>query len=859
MRRRRNTESELDSVVEILVDQKKTAELSAKANEKPKKTRKELRRQKRADKALRKKAKRLVIPKTVQESIPYTRVYPDSGIIEVRNGFFVRCYALQDVNYAIARQEEQLDMLEKFGEFVNSFDASSRFQFLVNKQLRNIAEFEALTMLKLDGHEYDKFREEHNERLRNEIRKGENDKVKQKVAAVMIPAANYPTALSTFTRLDTEIEKNMKYIGGARATPLSAAEYLELIHDMYNPDQIGMFGNVMEMDPETGKPVFAKEKFSFDFMRRMGLTTKDVVGPESLTFQSDYGKVGHTYFRVLFLKTIPNIVKDYYLDMLTEVNCRMAISLQYQPIDTAVALKMVKNDGRGVHANIIDRQKAATQAGYSPDLIPPELKDAAAENDMIHEELTSKNQKMFYQTVTIIHYAESKEQLDADTKAIQAVGQKELLNFRPLTYQQPNGLASCLPLSFNQLALKRTLLTDGVVMFNPFSNLELMDPVNGIFYGVNAVSRNLILFNRRHSKNGNGMVLGGPGSGKSMISKQEMFAVLISSQDHVMVIDPDGEYLRLAEMMGGEVIHIAPGSGAHLNPFDIDLENCEGNPIVEKSDFICTIFEAITAGQAILTAGQRSIIDRCVKTIYLPYLTSKDPETGAYDPNALPTLKTFYEELRRQDGYEAMQLADALEFYAVGSQDMFAHHTNVEYHNRFVVFDIKDIGSSMKSLGELVVLSTIWNQVVAGRKNGEHVWIYIDEVYLLFKNELSAEFLRNLYKRARKYGAIPTAMTQNVSDILNNPIASTMIMNCEFVVMLSQSSPDLDSIKAVFPYISPTQIESIKNAPPGHGLIYDGQNLVPFINELPHNTLQYRAMTTKLSEVKAMEEENGKE
>ena len=489
-------------------------------------------------------------------------------------------------------------------------------------------------------------------------------------------------------------------------------------------------------------------------------------------------------------------------------------------------------------------------------MINPTLKDAAEEADALFKDLTSKNQKLFYQTLVIVHFADTKEQLDSDTKSIQAIGRKMLIDIKKLSWQQENGLNTALPLCNNKLHIKRSLTTESAAVFMPFENQELNDRDGGMYYGNNAVSRNLIMLNRRNSKNGNGFIFGTPGSGKSMSAKQEMLTVLLSSGDDVIVIDPEGEYYPMADMLGGEVIRIAPGTNVHINPFDLELDALgEDEPMSLKSDFIISLCESIVGDKYGLNSSQVSLIDRCVKKVYEPYLNSFDSETGKYDKGLLPTLRDFWLLLKKQSGYDAAQLADGLELYVTGSQNIFAYHTNVEYSKRFVIYDIKDIGNTMKGLGLLVVLDNIWNRIVSGREAGKNVWFFIDEIYLLFKNESSAEFLKNLYKRARKYGGIPTGITQNVTDLLDNPIARTMISNCEFIMMLNQAPLDRAHLGELL-NISPTQLGYVTNSPPGHGLIYDGTHIVPFVNTLSKETREYEAMTTRLSEVKERERKN---
>lgn len=842
-------DAHLGDVVDTLSEHRTSVSPEAK-KAKPIESRKEKRIRKKSEKALKKKARKLIVPRTVQETVPYARVYPDTGIIETEDGTFTKTYLLEDINYQAAMDEEQQNLFLKYAEFMNGFDSSSRFQITIVQQNINLTEFEAETMVEMQEDGLDYLRKEQNNLVRSKIREGKNELIKKKYLTVSHPAPNYAAAVTAFARQDNLTVSGIKKIGGAAAQPMSTAKRLELLHDIYNPDSVGQFGNHMLRDHH-GKLVFDKENFRFDILRRMGLTTKDMVAPSSFHFGRDHGQVGSMYFRALFLRTVPQSLKDTFLKELTDVECKMVTSLTYQPIDGEKALKLATDNIRNINANLAKQQEKASGTGYSAELVSPELKDAAEEAAALRDDLTKKNQKLFYMTMVIVHFAETKEQLDSDTKAIQAVGRSHLVTINPLVLQQERGLNACLPLCCSKLQIKRSYITESAAVFMPFVNQELNDRDGGMYYGVNAVSHNLIRHNRRNSKNGNGVILGQPGGGKSMSAKDEMSEVLLGSPDNVVVIDPEGEYYPMAELMGGEVIRIAPGTGVHLNPFDIEMvTDGKEDPITQKSDFICSICETIIGDRFGLTAGQKSIIDRNVKRVYKDYLVSYDPETGSYDKAKLPTLLDFYMLLREEESFEAMQLADGLEFYATGTQNLFAYQTNVEYRKRFVVYDLSKMGSAMKNLAYLVILNNIWNRMISGFQEGKFTWVYIDEGWELFLVRSSAEFMRRFFKLARKHGGIPTFITQNVTDILENDIAKTIISNSEFVLMLSQAPLDRAALGEQL-HISPTQMDYITNAGPGRGLLYDGEHLVPFINELPKETKLYEVMTTKPSEVKA--------
>ena len=475
---------------------------------------------------------------------------------------------------------------------------------------------------------------------------------------------------------------------------------------------------------------------------------------------------------------------------------------------------------------------------------------AKDEADKTLSDMTSRNQKMFYVTFVLTHFADDIEMLKEQLTQILTVSQKHMVRLAKLNMQQEVGFNASLPLGVNKLETKRLLTTETASLFIPFSAQELSQN-GGIYYGLNAVSHNLILFDRTKSQNANGIILGTPGSGKSFSAKREIISVLLNTNDDVYIVDPEREYAPLAELFGGEVVRIAAGSKVYLNPMDMDLNYAnDDDPVTLKADFICSLCETILGGKYGLSQSQNSIIDRCVRQIYQPYLNwlNQHPEKGSCDLKHMPTLRLLYDVLLRQPEPEAKQIALALERYATGSLDTFAHTTNVDVKKRFVVYDIKDVGSGMKEMGLQICLNDIWNRTISNKqKYNKRTWFYIDEFYLLTQTDSSAKFLQEIFKRTRKWGGVPTGITQNVEDMLVSKEARSIIANCQFVMMLNQAPTDKQELAKMF-NISPAQLSYITNADTGQGLIYTGKSIVPFIDKYPTNTKTYAAMTTKLDD-----------
>lgn len=797
---------------------------------------------------LKEKGKRLSVPKTVQDTIPYTRVYPEHGIIETAPNVYTKAYLLRDTNYDSASDEDKAAMATKYQEFLNSFSENIKFQLLIDQKNIDMEEFEAQTMLKYQDDGLNDLREERNQMMRKKVLD------KRKYIIVSSELENLDDAVTLFARLDKSIPNYLKKLGQAAAYPMDIVERLELMHDMYNVGQEGCFGNntvrTKNRDGEV-EYVWGDPKFSLDIMHRMGLTTKDVIAPDYFEFKSNYGMCGEKYFRALYLRHVPELISDSIIKDITSTTIDMSTALHFTLIPTDQATKRVKSRLRNIDASLLDKQKKASQSGYSVDLISHELRDSHEQTAALLEELSRKSQNMFEMTLVIVHYADTKEQLDSDTKQLQSVVAAQKLRLAMLSEQQEIGLDAVMPLGINGIKASITLTTESASAFTPFVNMELIDHDGGMLYGFNKISGNPILLNRRNLKNGNGFIFGTPGSGKSMTAKQEMLTVMLSTMDTVLVVDPEAEYYSMAEMLGGEVVRIAAGSNVYINPMDIDMgANSEDDPLAIKSDFIASFCDCIAGERNCISPAQRSIIDRCVKKSYEPYLSSYDPVTKSYDPEKMPTLVDFYNIVKQQQGFDAAQLRDMLELYVVGSQNIFAHRTNVDYKGRFVVFDIRDTGATLKNAALLVVLDYVWNKIVDGRRKGQYTWFFIDEIYLLFKQASSAEFLKNLYKRARKYYGIPTGITQNVSDLLRDETARTMIANSECLIMLDQKSEDRLILQELL-HMSDTELSYITNSNPGEGILYNGTCCIPFNNQLNRNTMQYKAMTTKPGEAAA--------
>ncbi len=785
--------------------------------------------------------KKGALPKTVQQSIPYTHIFAN-GVIETKPGCFTMSYKLSDVNFKIAPDQEQMDIFKAYQAFLNSFPANIKFSILIQNHATDTRETLNVVRFQSQRDGLNRFRSEMNGIMAERIGESRNNLTTDKYLIVSIEDDDAPHAMQMLNSLTIEIDKALRRITKEIETiPMSITERLELLYRIYNQDDRNAFANWMDDD--------GNRVFDIDRVRKLGLTTKDIIGPSGMEFKPGYFRLGEFYGRSLYLSELPVWLKTEFLADLSNVACAMNISIYHQPVDTTRGTKMVRDQIVNINAQVAQHQKQAAKEGISFELLPDELERSRKQANSLMDDIVGRDQKLFFLTFVITIFAETREDLEQYTKLVSAVADSHVCKVKTLSYQQEAGLNASLPLCVNNLEIKRLYTTESAAIYIPYTSQELFQK-NGLYYGLNQTTNSMIVYSRMSGRNYNGLIFGESGTGKSFTAKCEMMSVLLrNTNSQVYVIDPEGEYAPLAEALDGEVIELSTASKKFVNPLDMDIDyGGDNDPVAMKSDFIISMIEIMHGSNAVLTPRMRSIIDRCVRNIYRGYLQHMDAIREAGNPMtcdkaAMPTLNNLYEELRRQEGEEAHMIANTIEIYAQGSLATFSHRTNVETSKKFVVYDVSKLGTGMKNLGLHICLNDIWNKMIENRKKDIWTWFYIDEFYLLLQSDSAARFLMQIWKRARKWNGVPTGIMQNTEDLLRSADSRQIINNTSFVTMLSL--PKLDRLNlGDLLQIPDSQLEYITNKRPGYGLIYNGKTVLPFKNEFPKGSPIYKALST---------------
>ena len=763
-------------------------------------------------------------PHTAQQTIPYLTMYPD-GICRVTETRYSKSLAFEDINYQLAQPDDKTAIFENWWDFLNYFDASVSFQLSFINQGAREDEAERQIDIPPQDDAFNSIRTEYADMLKNQLAKGNNGLVKAKYITFSVEADSLNAAKARLSRIETDVLNNFKALG-VSAHPQTGYERLQVMHGIFHPE---------------GEPF----RFSYDWLIPSGLSTKDFIAPSSFRFgEGRTFRMGRKIGAVSFLEILAPELNDRLLADILDLETGVIVNLHIKSIDQTEAIKTIKRKITDLDKMKIEEQKKAVRSGYDMDIIPSDLATYGSEAKNLLQDLQSRNERMFLLTFLVVNLADTKRKLENDVFAAAGIAQKYNCALTRLDYQQEQGLMSSIPLGENLISIQRGLTTSSTAIFIPFITQELFQRGAALYYGLNALSNNMILCDRKQLKNPNGLILGTPGSGKSFAAKREMTNAFLITDDDIIICDPEAEYAPLVQRLHGQVIRISPTSPHYINPMDINLNYSEDDsPLALKSDFLLSLCELVIGGKEGLQPVEKTVIDRAVRNVYRPFLA--DP-----DPAKMPILGDLYDELLKQPEPEAARVAAALELYVSGSLNVFNHRTNVELSNRLVCFDIKQLGKQLKKLGMLIVQDQVWNRVTVNRAEKKATRYYMDEFHLLLKEEQTAAYSVEIWKRFRKWGGIPTAITQNVKDLLSSREVENIFENSDFVLMLNQAVGDRE-ILAKQLNISPQQMKYATHTEAGEGLIFYGNVVLPFVDRFPKDTELYRVMTTKPEEMGA--------
>lgn len=764
------------------------------------------------------------IPRTAQQSIPFQRMFPD-GICRVRDNYYTKTLQFQDINYQLAQQEDQKAIFEEWCSFLNFFDSSIHFELSFMNMSTDAESFEKNIRIPHQKDEFNPVRNEYTQMLKSQLAQGNNGLTKAKYLTFGIEAESMKQAKPRLEHVQTDLLNNYRRLG-VSAKVLNGKERLQLMHSIFHMGDLEKF------------------MFEWDWLVESGLSVKDFIAPTSFGFHGNrVFQMGEVYGAMSYLAITASDLSDQMLKDFLDMDSSQIVTMHIQSVDQTSAIKKVKHTITELDRSKIEEQKKAVRSGYDMDIIPSDLATYGKDAKALLKELQSQNERMFLLTFLVMNIGKTKQELENNVFQAKSIAQKHNCILRRLDYQQENALMSSLPLANNLIEIQRGLTTSSTAIFVPFTTQELFQSGNeSLYYGLNALSNNLIMVDRKKLKNPNGLVLGTPGSGKSFSAKREIANCFLATDDDIIICDPESEYTALVYKFKGQVVKISPSSTQFINPMDINANYSEeDNPIALKADFILSLCELIVGGKDGLQPIEKTVIDRCVHQIYQRYFENPMPEN-------MPLLEDLYHALLSQEEKEAHHVATALEIYVKGSLNLFNHRTNVDINNRLVCYDIKELGKQLKKIGMLVVQDQVWGRVTANRNAGKATRYYMDEFHLLLKEEQTAAYSVEIWKRFRKWGGIPTGITQNVKDLLSSREVENIFENSDFIYMLNQASGDRQ-ILANQLNISPHQLSYVTHSGEGEGLLFYGNVILPFVDRFPTDLELYRIMTTKLSEV----------
>ena len=806
---------------------------------------------------------------TVQDSIPIIAVHEEYNLIETYEGCYTRSFEVTNINYDTASEEEQKVLMERWRDFLNSLGSHMEVALTVYNRPMDIKSFKEENFIKEAGDGFDPLRMQLNEITQRRAIDGKNSIEKDIYITFAGHADSVTTANDAMNSFASDADQALKLLGsGAKEIPIE--DKLEIIHDIYNKDNRGEFLTKTRIVNDKG---LTEEISSFDFdnIRSMGISVNDVIGPSSIQYLPKMIRIGNKYAKAVKVTEYPSLLSDTFLNKLTGRDFYTITTLNIRQMSASETERLINQQLAYIREEKNNRIRANRRDQIPDEMINPDLDDREEALLNTRHKVREDDEHQFETTLSMIIFADTKKELTKYTEEVKKLCNGLFAGFSELNDEQEEGFVATLPLCVNPLKIKRTLSSSEVTLIEPFSNLEINEK-GGINYTMNLSSRNLIIYNRLNKPNFNGFILGSSGSGKSFTAKTEIVNVFLRQNSDIIILDPEQEYVYITNALKGQVISIMPGGQNHINPLDIvsldyELEvDREGlgeivDPILEKVSFINKLFESMLSESWGMDSVQKSLIDDCLRDLYSPFM--KDGRLyRAPKAEETPTLNEIMEWFSHRKEPEARTLYYVLRRYAGdGTLNIFSQRTNVEIHNRIVCFDISSVGEELKLMAMNIIQDMCWARLVENKRLGKFTYIYVDELHIFFQpgNESSAEFLTQLWKRARKYGGVPTGITQSPADLLEHPVGKRLLSECNFIQILNQTSDENRERLRVILNLSESDLHHITNAQRGQGLFYTGTNTVPFFSRFPEDNDIYPMLTSDMKQLKEIEERKKRE
>ena len=754
---------------------------------------------------------------SAQQTIPYIAMHPD-GVCQLPGGLYSKTVEYEDINYAVASTEDQTAIFGGWSSFLNYFDSSLPFQLsFINRRSRDRSRYKVNIPEANDA--FNSVRDDYTKMLKTQIAKSNNGIERSKYITVCLPADSVADARPRLERVEADVTGNLHRLG-VQSEPLDGRGRLALLHGQMHPGSRETF------------------RFSWKDIPQTGMGTKDYIAPDSFDFRdSRTFRIGRYWGAASYLQILASELSDKLLAEILEMDAELTVTMHIQTVDQLKAIKTIKGKISDIGRMKAEEQKKAVRAGYDMEILPPDLITFSKDAAELLADLQSRNERMFLLTFTVINLAPTRQKLENDVFTVGGIAQKYNCALRRLDWQQEQGFVSSLVLGYNGIEIQRGMTTSSTAIFIPFMTRELRMGGQALYYGMNALSHNVIMADRKKLKSANGLYLGSTGSGKSFAAKRELLNVFLTTNDRIIIVDPMGEYVPLARRMGGQIIEIAPDSPNHLNPMDIQLNlNGGDSPLSMKADFLLSLCELVLGGKEGLQPIERTVIDRCVRLVYREMALGLEPEKT-------PLLQDLYEELLKQPEPEAQRVATALELYCTGSLNLFNHPTNVRTDNRVVCIVLKGMGENLRKIAMHITDEFVTQAVEDNFREGVATWCYFDEFHVLLRDQLTASYFVAVWKMLRKKGCVPSALTQNVKDLLASREIEAILDNTDFMVLLSQAQSDR-AILAKQLGISEHQLSYITHSNSGEGLLFYGSVTIPFVDRFPRGEI-YDLLTTR--------------